>query len=842
MDNQNNQTLNEADTRVQLIDPKLKSSDWDDRNIIREFQITAGKINIFGDRVEREDKKIADYLLFYNGAFPIAVVEAKDESHSQYDGLQQAKDYAEQLKLLFAYSTNGHGIEEFDFTINTQRSIEKFPSPSELYARFLSFNKTLSAKLDKNPLEYPIYYSPSGKNPRYYQLIAIQKTIEAILTGKKRILVAMATGSGKTKVAFQVAWKMYHSNLAKKILFIADRQLIRDQAYEFEFGPFKDAREKIIEGKAPQVRDVYFTTYQTLYTPKDGKRLFETYDPNFFDLVIIDECHRSGWNLWYDILKHFTGAIHFGMTATPKRDDNVDTYKYFGDPVYQYDLRQGIKDGFLANYVIQRILTNLYKEGGVDIEEQRLQGAEVFYPDEFSDEVKTFYTSGEFERKVTIPDQTKKIAEHLANLLKKYGSFEKTIVFCVNNDHAALMQKELQNHFSSFGYSDYAVRIVSEEMGAPELVRAFKDSDKRTPVIATTVDLLSTGVDIPAAKNIVLLRPISSVVLFNQIIGRGSRIDEAASKYFFRIIDYVNASRLFSVLTPQEKEEEEEKDLGPQDYFLEGKVVKAKTELPIVGARITVIIKNHEHLQTITDNLGIFSLQNLPRTKVTLQITAGGYVRRELRVEPTPQPEPEIYELKIERKTPTKISLNGVDVYIQSTSDLTFDVGGNHLKAAEYKEYSRGELEKLALTLEDLKKIWVDEQRRKTFLSKLREKSVSPEALAKLLDREDADFFDVLGHVTFDAPLVSRDERAQAIEIRKQEFLSSLGPEAQEIILALLDQYKIGGVEDISRKEVFDLPRFQDLGVEKIVQILGGIEGAKTTINQLQKYLYEVEP
>jgi type I restriction enzyme R subunit len=833
--------LNEADTRAKLIDPKLRSSGWDEENIIRNFTISAGKVNIFGDRVEREEKKFADYLLTHKKAFPIAVVEAKDESHISLDGMQQAKEYAEILKLYFAYSTNGSGIEEFDFITNTQKTVQNFPTSEELFERLASQNQILAKKLKKNPLEYPLYYSPAGKNPRYYQLIAIQKVIEAIVNGQKRVLVTMATGSGKTKVAFQVVWKLYNSGYFKRILFVADRRLIRDQAFELEFGQLKDAREKIIEGKAPQVRDIYFTTYQTLYTPKNGKRLFETYDPNFFDLVIIDECHRSGWNLWYDILKHFSGAVHFGMTATPKRDDNIDTYKYFGNPVYEYSLSQGVKDGFLANYLIQRILTNLHKEGGVDIEEQRLQGAEVFYPEEFDDELKTFYTSGEFERKIVIPDLTKKVAQHLAGLLKKFGKYEKTIVFCVNNDHARGMTKELQNHFASEGVSNYAVTIVSEEMGAHSLAEAFKDSEKKTPVIATTVDLLSTGIDIPAAKNIVFLRPISSVVLFNQILGRGSRIDETVGKYFFRIIDYVNATRLFSVLLP-EKEEIVEGETGPSDYLLEGKVVIAKTETPIIGAKITVITKAHEHLQTATNELGIFSLENLPRNKITLQIFASGFIRRELRVSPTPEPQPEIYELKRERKIPAKVTLGGVDVYIHSTAELSFDVGGNHLKEAEYKEYSKEEVAKLALTLEDLKNIWLDEQKRKEFLTSLKEKSISPEALAKLIEREDADFFDVLAHITFDAPIISRDERAQAIEIRKQEFLSSFGQEAQPVLLALLDQYRIGGLEDISRKEVFALPEFQEIGIEKIIENLGGVEKAKEAISQLHHYLYLEEP
>lgn len=832
-------SLNEADTRAQLIDPQLTSSTWDDQNILREYTISAGKVNIFGDQVVRDEREFADYLLMYKGAFPLAIIEAKEESASHLKGMQQAKGYAEKLEILFAYSTNGHKIEEFDFTTKTQKTIDKFPTPEELYSRLISHNKTLAAGLEKNPLQYPLYYSAAGKNPRYYQMKAIQKALEAMVKGDKRVLVTMATGSGKTKVAFQIAWKLYQSGYLKRILFIADRTMLRDQAHTFEFEPFKDARYKIEEGKADQVRDIYFTTYQTLYADKNGKKIFESYPKDFFDLVIIDECHRSGWKDWYKVLNHFSSAVHLGMTATPKRTDNVDTYKYFGEPVFEYDIQQGIKDGFLANYLIQRVITNLHKEGGVDIEEQRMQGAEVFYPEEFDDEIKAFYSIGEFERKVIIPDLSKKIAEHLAGLLKKFGTYEKTIVFCVNNDHAREMTKLLQNHFTSEGKNDYAVTIVSEEVGARDLANAFKDSEKKTPVIATTVDLLSTGIDMPSVKNVVLIKPISSVVLFNQIIGRGTRIDDATGKYFFRIIDYVNATRLFSQLTPVITDGVEPEPEGPYEFFLEGKVVKANTEIPIVGAKVMVVTRKREQMQAITNEHGMFSFEKLPESKVTLQISASGYARRELRKTPSAQPQPEVYELKPEKKTPTKITLGGVDVYIHSTADLTFDVGGNHLKVAEYKEYSRKEVEKLGITLNDLQNIWIDESRRKEFLEKLKEHSVSPDALARLLDREDADFFDILAHVAFDAPIISRDERAQAIEVRKQEFLSSIGGEAQGVLLALLDQYRIGGIEDISRKEVFNLPKFQEIGIEKIIQSFGGPDQAMAAIKKLQEYLYQ---
>ncbi|MEM3452732.1 MAG: DEAD/DEAH box helicase family protein, partial [Candidatus Hadarchaeum sp.] len=343
--------------------------------IERDKPVSKGRIlNESGDRAS---KKKPDYILYYpdKGSIPIAVVEAEPESKSSLSGMQQAKDYRALLGVSFAYSTNGHRIEEFDDFTKQQVTLEKFPSPEELWSRYIK-HKGLEVAETENPLLYPYFPFPD-KPIRYYQDVAVRNVIEAILKGKKKILVTMATGSGKTYVAFQVAWKLFKTRKIRRILYLVDRIFLRDQAYQ-QFFPFGDAREEFTETKEiNKTKDIYFVTYQTLYSERDGKRIYELFDPSFFDMVIIDECHRSGWNRWHDILRHFSKAIHFGMTATPKRDDNIDTYAYFGEPVYSYPMRQGIEDGFLAPFEIRRVFTNFDKEGKLSIAEVVSFGAKI---------------------------------------------------------------------------------------------------------------------------------------------------------------------------------------------------------------------------------------------------------------------------------------------------------------------------------------------------------------------------------------------------------------------------------------------------------------------------------
>lgn len=525
--------------------------------------------------------------------------------------------------------------------------------------------------------------------------MAIREVIKRLVRGQKRVLLTMATGTGKTFVAFQIFWKLVksgwlqrrHPDRPGRVLFLADRVVLRDQAYN-TFAPFADGtsepRFKIEGHPANLTRDLYFGIYQTLWSPDEaGKRLFEKFPRDFFDLVIIDECHRSGFGTWREILDHFESAIHLGMTATPKQDENIDTYAYFcaeepevaidprdptrgtwRPPAYQYSLGQGVEDGFLATYKVHRVRTTI-DERGLHLDEAIEQGAEVFIPEDV--EPREVYTTPQFEREITLPDRTREMVRHLAGLLRRFGAMEKTMVFCVDMEHARLVARLLQDEFGpETGLDNYAVPIISEEgEEARRWLEAFADSDKPAPVMATTAELLSTGVDVPSCRNIVFMKTLSSPVLFKQIIGRGSRLDPATDKYWFRIIDYTGATRLFDEwdrppLAPPEPPD------GPQTAVLEGVVFHADTNDLIVGARVSVRTgPNSQRGPIQTDENGRFRFDRLPAGNLQLMVSAKGFVSRTIGVKTvTDQTIQEAVGLKPARKKGGKIRVEGLEVSI----------------------------------------------------------------------------------------------------------------------------------------------------------------------------------
>ena len=836
--------LNEAETRAKLIDPKLHESGWSENLIQRELKITEGRIiDEYGNRKEGVKP---DYILFLERYFPIAVVEAKEEAKHHATGIQQAKRYAEMLNVPFAYSTNGHKIEEYDFITKRQRTLDKFPSPQELWKKYSlwKFNKLLSFDKDENPLLYP-YKIVQNKIPRHYQIAAVKNIIEAFLNGKKRILLTMATGTGKTYVAFQVAWKLYNTKKIRRILYIADRIMLRDQACNKSFEPFGGAREVIKEGKAPKIRDIYFATYQTLYSEKNGKRLYQEYQPDFFDMVIIDECHRSGYGRWKEILDHFKGAIHFGMTATPKRDDNIDTYAYFGTPVYAYSLGQGIEDGFLSPYKIHKIYINIDKKGGISLTDVASEGAIIEALEET--EVKEFYSVGEFEKNITLPDRTEAMTKKLAEILKIYGPTEKTIVFCVTKEHALdvvkILQNELAYEIASTGANadDFVVRIVDEEPNAIELAEKMADSEYQIPVIAVTVDLLSTGVDIPPVKNIVFMKPIASKVLFKQIMGRGSRISEDANKFFFRIIDFVDATRLLDPWDLPPEEYIPDIPEGPFDYFIKGKVVDSEDGTPIANARITAKLGVNMVKPARTDENGEFIIDSCPHSPVKVKVEAKNYKLREVSVDPIPFKDKIAVVIELKKKKPKegKIVVKGINVYTEE--EIYVEVEGKKLNKARYIEYTKENVRKKVLTLDDLRKIWINKKSRRKFLEDLKAKSINPELIAQyLLDRPDADAFDIIAHVAFDAPILSRDDRAQALLNEKQQLINSFNETAKGVLLNLIEKYKIGGIEEIS-SEALKAPDIKKIGkLKEIIDSFGGIDNLIHTLESVSQGLYEV--
>jgi type I restriction enzyme R subunit len=852
--------LNEADTRAKLIDPKLHEAGWEEEHIQREHYFTKGRIFLIGDEYKRKQPKKADYLLRYTDSFPIAVIEAKDESRAPDDGMQQAKSYAEVLNVMFAYSSNGHGIEEFDRITNKQKSLKQLPSPDELWMRYAAFRflekspqstQTTQKAADQSsayiikeqhdPLLYPYYHEPGGMAPWYFQETAIKNVIERILKGDKSVLLTMATGTGKTFVAFQIAWKLVKSGKIRRVLFLTDRIFLRDQAYN-TFGPFEDARALIEEGKAPKTRDIYFSIYQAMYGGEEENRLYQQYAHNFFDLIIIDECHRSGYGTWNAILKYFDTAIQLGMTATPKRDENIDTYEYFckendGNPAFIYSLGQGLDDGFLATYKVHKVKTNIDRDG-LHIEDAKSQGAEIFCPADV--EPRDYYQMEQFEREIVLPDRTKRICEHLASLLKTFGPTKKTMVFCVNMDHANEVAKRLQNRFSYLGFSNYAVRIVSEEPEAKTLLELFQDSEKQTPVVATTVDLLTTGVDVPSVKNIVFIKPVGSQVVFKQIMGRGSRTCDITDKFWFRIIDYTNATRLFDdwdrptpVIVDKPKPE------GPYNYFFQGILVDEETYDPIPDALITLLIGPNEQVQQRSDPFGNFAFKYLPKGEIQVHISAEGYRKRQITLATLPDSTTKIQiELRREKPAAAKIRIKGLTVNIAEETYLELEATGQQLTIEQYIDHSRQFILKKIPDVSKLQDTWVEPEKRKELISSLQEKGVYSEALASILKRPDADEFDILASVGFKKGLLSREERAGSFENIHQEFLNRYGPEAREVLEILLDKYRLGGIEEIS-PEIFRVTPFDKMGYAPgVAARFGGLDKLREALAEMQKLLY----
>lgn len=826
--------LNEADTRAKLIDPKLHESGWGEDLITREYYFTEGKVYLVGDEVKRKTPKKVDYLLLYNDAFPLAVVEAKEESANASDGMQQAKDYAQNLDVLFAYSTNGHEIEEFNFITNKQRRVSSFPSPQELFNNIAEFKKL--SKEQMIALLQPYNKAQFRENPRYYQQISVRRALESIIRGQKRILINLATGTGKTNIAFQIAWKLKETKKIRRVLFLADRNVLRDQAYN-TFEPFGSARDYIEEGKTPTARDVYFSIYQAMWAEKNGRRVFEHYPKDFFDLVIIDECHRSGFGSWKEILDHFSSAIHLGMTATPKQDENINTYKYFGDPAneyrpaYEYSMAQGIEDGFLANFLLHKVRLNIDKEG-LQIEDALSKGAKLEIPEEA--ELQDLYKAEQFEKEIILPDRTAKICEHLASLLKTYGPMQKTIVFCVTMSHAGEVAKLMQNHFSDLGYPNYAIRIVSEESDSLALLKTFQDQTKDVPVVATTVDLLSTGFDAPTVQNIVFMKPISSPLVFKQIMGRGSRISKDKGKFWYRVIDYTNATRLIDEWIEGEPEVAPE---GPRNNFLNGIVVEEELLTPIFNALLTIQLAPNEQIQARTDTEGKFLLSKLPDGKIKLYVSAEDYKRREITVETQPNLESPIQiELVPQKKRPAPITVRGLTVFVEDELMFEVEILGRRLTIKEYIDYSKSEIAKIALSADALRQKWIKPATREELLEQLESHGINANILAKIFNNSKADEYDLYAHTGFGADIHTREERARAVLNTQQKFLQTFTPEQQRIIRDLLLHYQENGINELTKADVFDI--YPLPGYMQSQRIFGTAQKLRKSTEQLQEKIY----
>lgn len=788
--------MNEADTCRKFVVPKLVKAGWDNEphSFTEQRSFTDGRIIPLGNKVRRGKQKRADYLLRYTRDFPIAIVEAKADYKTPGAGLQQAKEYAEILGLSFAYSTNGSGIVEFDYTTGLESNLTGFPSPAELWSRL---QKSKGLNDDQSQKLLTPYNLQSGKIPRYYQELAINRTVEAIVAGEKRVLLTMATGTGKTTTAFQICWKLWHSQWNLKgdhrrprILYLADRNILVDDPKEGDFAPFGDAREKIENGEAIKSREIYFAIYQAIAEDERRPGLYKEYAPDFFDLVIVDECHRGSARAdssWREILTYFAPATQLGMTATPLREDNRDTYEYFGKPIYTYSLRQGIEDGFLAPYRVHRVITTADAAGW-----RPTKGELDRYGREIPDEE---YHTKDFERVIALRARTEAIARHLTDFMKAHDRFAKTIVFCVDQPHADDMRQILNNLNADLvkNYPDYVCRVTADEgnIGKGHL-SDFKELETTTPVILTTSQLLTTGVDAPMVKNIALARVIGSMNEFKQIIGRGTRVRDDYGKFFFTILDYTgSASRHFA------------------DPDFDGD-----------PARIE---------ETQIDDVG-----NATATNV---------------IQPESAPEPVVYVEAAnvsapilgvsETAAPRKYYVDGGAVEIAHEMVSELDAEGKKLRVIQYTDYIAEKVRTMFPTASTLRQQWADAYRRDDIIAQLEERGIDFGALVMDMKQPDADPFDLLCHVAFNAPLRTRRERAGRLRQDKKDFFERYGPEARAILNDLLDKYAESGVDQFKIPESLKLAPISSRGnVTEIIGFFGGTEHLKAAVAEMQALLY----
>ena len=769
----------EADTCRKYVLPKLYAAGWNDDQINEQRTFTDGRIMVAGSKVWRGPQKRADYLLRYRLNLMIAVVEAKASHCSPSDGLQQAMEYAQFLDLKFAYSTNGHGIVEHDFLTGKEKNLDTFPSPDDLWQRLHGQIKLKDEDQKQRFLtpSLPI----SGKPLRYYQEIAINRVIKAILGGQRRVLINMATGTGKTDVAFHICWKLWKTHWNRKgqerprILFLADRSILVDDPKDKQFAPFGDARWKI-QGEAVESREMYFATYQAIAKDERRPGLYRDYKPDFFDLIMVDECHRGSAreeSNWREILEYFKPAYQLGMTATPLREENRDTYRYFGDPVYTYSLRQGIDDGFLAPYRVHRIVTDVDATGWRPSRDEMDRFGRPI-PDED-------YQTPDFEKIVALKARTEAIARSVVAFLKKTDAFAKTIIFCVDQEHADEMRQAINNLSSENvqKYPDYVVRVVSDEaeIGRGHLSR-FQEPEKTTPVVVTTSKLLTTGVDIQTCKNIVIARVIKSMTEFKQIIGRGTRVKADYGKLWFSILDYTgSATKLFA------------------DTDFDGDPIEVPTETPIDEP----ILPPEEPGPGGTDII----------------------------VDPPPDP------------VLRKFYVDGGSVEIAAHVVYELDASGKQLRVVKYTDFAAEKVRSMYTSAAELRARWSNPEEREQILTALEERGISFEQLIENTGMQDADPFDLLCYLAFNLPVRTRRERAERIRKGKVDFWDYFKPEAHAILSEILDKYVEYGIAEFRLPDILRIPPIVGHGNPmEIADKFGGPEKLKSALEQMQTLLY----
>ncbi|HDS0504213.1 TPA: DEAD/DEAH box helicase family protein [Escherichia coli] len=799
--------LTEADIITKCVMPAILNAGWDNTTQIRqEVKLRDGKVIVRGKVAARRTVKSADIVLYHKPGIPLAVIEAKANKHEIGKGMQQGIEYARLLDVPFVFATNGDGFIFRDATaaegecLEKQITLDDFPSPAELWQKFCLWKGYTQAQLPVITQDY--YDDGSGKSPRYYQLQAINKTIEAVSNGQNRVLLVMATGTGKTYTAFQIIWRLWKSKNKKRILFLADRNILVDQTKHNDFQPFGTAMTKVSGRTIDPAYEIHLALYQAITGPEEDQKAFKQVAPDFFDLIVIDECHRgsaSEDSAWREILDYFSSATQIGLTATSKETHEVSSTDYFGDPVYVYSLKEGIEDGFLAPYKVVRVDIDIDLQGWRPTKGQTDLNGEVI------DE--RIYNQKDFDRTMVIDERTELVARTITDYLKRTNPMDKTIVFCNDIDHAERMRRALVNlNPEQVKKNDkYVMKITGDdEIGKAQLDN-FINPKKPYPVIATTSELMTTGVDAKTCKLVVLDQNIQSMTKFKQIIGRGTRIDERYGKLWFTILDFKKATELFA----DERFDgipEKVMDTTPEDIADPESDFEEKLEE----------ISEHDDEQVT----GVDE-PPAPPYQVTDTDDVG--------------PLPEEDEKKIR-----KFHVNGVAVGVIAQRVQYYDADGK-LVTESFKDYTRKTLLKEYASLDDFTRKWQDADRKEAIIHELEQQGIIWEVLAEEVGK-DLDPFDMLCHVVYGQPPLTRKERAE--NVRKRNYFTKYSEAAQAVLDNLLDKYADAGVQEIESIQVLKLKPFDSMGTlpEIIKTGFGDRNGYNQALSELENEIYQLPP
>ena len=784
--------LTERDICTKYINPALTQAGWNLQTQIREeVYFTDGKIYVKGNKSKRAKGKKADYILYYKPNIPVAIIEAKDNNHRVQDGIQQGLEYANILDIPVVFSSNGDEFYEHDKTLSNgvverKISLNNFPTPDELWERYKKYKK-IETQEEEKIISQDYFFDAQGRFPRYYQQIAINRTVEAIAKGQNRILLVMATGTGKTYTAFQIIHRLWKSGAKKRILFLADRNALIDQTKKGDFRHFKDKMTVIRKKHIDKSYEIYLALYQGLTNYDEDKDAYKEFSSDFFDLIVIDEAHRgsaSEDSSWREILDYFSSATQIGLTATPKETKTISNIEYFGESVYTYTLKEGIDDGFLAPYKVLRVGLN------VDLEDYE---PEIGKKDKDGNEIEQrIYNRKDFDRSLVIDERTYMVAQRVTEFLKATDRFSKTIIFCTDIDHASRMRSAIANLNSDLvaKNSKYVMQITGDNDEGKRELDNFINPQETYPVIATTSKLMTTGVDAQTCKLIVLDSNIGSMTEFKQIIGRGTRINEEYGKTFFTIMDFRGATDKFA------------------DPDFDGESVMIKD----IFDGDEILNPEEEKIDSIIDENGeeiIFEPFNIP--------DAG-----------------EIED--IEKKKREKVYINGVDVTILNERVQIRNSEGK-LITTSYKEYSKQKVHEEFSSLDDFLNRWSSSEKKQVIIDELYEKDIIFEEL-KIDIGKDMDIFDLICHIAYDKPPLTRKERANSVQ--KRDYFNKYEGKAKEILKALLEKYSDEGIETIETIEVLKLPEFSSFGTAiEIVNTFGGRDKYLEAIKDLENEIYK---